>query len=215
MKLTLKKKHLPLRVYLLLAGGAILAISYIYYGIQHRSLLPSGDTSQASIVHKEEVEVVPEAPVQQQFETPTRIIIDKIGVDAAIEPVGLTEDGLMDAPKTNEAVGWYEQSARLGENNYAILLDGHYGTETSPAVFRDLINLEIGDTILVGAAENIATFRVVEIDQSDVEDVDMKKALYPYRSGVQSLTIITCEGEYDPVNITYDKRRIVYAERVE
>lgn len=52
------------------------------------------------------------------------------------------------------------------------------------------------------------------MEQQLTEDVDMRKALYPYRDGVQSLTIITCEGEYLPDQETYDKRTIVYAERV-
>lgn len=148
-------------------------------------------------------------------ERPVRIAIDKIGVDATIEPVGLTDDGLMDAPDSNYLVGWYDQSALAGEDDYAMLLDGHYGTDTIPAVFRELTALEVGDSITV-YGENGAKleYKVVETDQRYTEDVDMEKALNTYGDSEQSLTIITCEGLYDSVNVTYDKRTIVYAERV-
>lgn len=148
-------------------------------------------------------------------EIPARIVIDKIAVDATIESVGLTDDGMMDAPNSNHTVGWYHQSAKAGESKLAMLLDGHYGIGQAAAVFRRLPELTLGDTIAVhGEHGATLTYKVVETEQQYTEDVDMRKALYPYRPGVQSLTIITCEGEYLPEAATYDRRTIVYAERV-
>ncbi len=96
-----------------------------------------------------------------------------------------------------------------------MLLDGHYGSDTKPAVFRRLVELEVGDSIeITGDGGSILKYEVAESYQRYAEDVDMKKALYPYRDEVQSLTIITCEGLYDPVNVAYDKRTILYAIRV-
>lgn len=147
-------------------------------------------------------------------ETPVQITIDAIGVDAEIITVGLTSDGLMDAPNSNELVGWYDKSSPAGGTEFAMLLDGHYGTKEQPAVFHRLADLKVGDVITIkGADGTVLEYRLVETKQQEVEDVDMKKALYPYRDGVQSLTIITCEGLYDPINATYDMRTIVYAER--
>src|SRR5690606_18221825 len=82
-------------------------------------------------------------------EKPARLVIDKIGVDAAIEQVGLTADGNLDAPNNNEGVGWYEKSALLGESRFSLLLDGHFGTRENPAVFYRLSELRIGDTLTV------------------------------------------------------------------
>lgn len=148
-------------------------------------------------------------------ETPVRMVIDKIAVDAEIEPVGLTAEGMMDDPDTNEGVGWYDKSARLHTGKLAMLFDGHYGIGQEAAVFRRLVELKQGDIITVhGNNGSEVEFRVVETERQYTDDVDMEKALYPYREGVQSLTIITCEGEYNPVQATYDKRTILYAERV-
>ncbi len=155
-------------------------------------------------------------PFADISEIPKRIMIDKIGVDADIEPVGLLDDGMLDAPKTNELVGWYDKSARAGDDQFAMLLDGHYGTQEAPAVFWRLLELEVGDTIHIQSTKKtILKYEVKETERQYAEDVDMKKALYPYRDGAQSLTIITCEGEFDPLNMTYDRRIVVYAERVE
>lgn len=193
----------------LLIGGGV----FVYFEVTQ-------DQSESS-TEMVRVEPAPEAAVEDvpKFEPlseiPSRIMIDKIGVDAAIESVGLTSDGLMDAPKTNHGVGWYHKSARAGEDNYAMLLDGHYGTETNPAVFHRLEELNIGDIIEVqGDGATILKYEVVETDQQYAEDVDMRKAMYPYSKGGQSLTIITCEGLFDAVNVSYDKRTVVYAERV-
>lgn len=121
----------------------------------------------------------------------------------------------MDAPLTNEGVGWYDKSARAGEDAFSVLLDGHYGIGNRPGVFRRLPELKLDDVIrLEGDGGAVLEYKVVEMEQQLTEDVDMRKALYPYRDGVQSLTIITCEREYLPDQETYDKRTIVYAERV-
>lgn len=148
-------------------------------------------------------------------EVPSRLIIEKIEVDAEIQAVGLTETGAMDAPRTNEGVGWYDKSALAGHSDFAVLLDGHFGTDAKPAVFYRLSELLIGDTVhILGKNGTKLTYKIVETLTQELEDVDMHKALYPYREGVQSLTIITCEGTYDQGRSTYDKRSIVYAERI-
>lgn len=147
-------------------------------------------------------------------EKPARLVIDKIGVDAAIEQVGLTADGNLDAPNNNEGVGWYEKSALLGESRFSLLLDGHFGARENPAVFYRLSELRIGDTLTVEGVHGAqAHYAVVETENIKLEEVDMKKAFYPYRPGVQSMTIITCDGDYDPQRNTYDNRLIVYATR--
>lgn len=214
MKLPKKQPNKLLRVvWILLALLVVVVGAYLYYQSTKGQPTPRA-VEQNQVAEDTDKDKASKFP--QLSQTPVRIMIDKIDVDAPIEPVGLTDDGLMAAPDTNELVGWYEQSARAGEDRYAMLLDGHYGSDTVPAVFRDLIKLELGDSIKVQGEDGaILKYKVVETDRHYAEDVDMKKALNPYRPGAQSLTIITCEGQYDPVNVTYDKRTIVYAERVE
>src|SRR5690606_7545260 len=193
-------------VALLVGCGYIYYLSTMPLDAPQQSVLPPVVAESVPEVGKEEFEALSEAPAS--------IKIDKIGVSATIEAVGLTEDGLMDAPKTNEGVGWYDQSSRLGEDRFSVLLDGHYGTPAEPAVFYRLAELVVGDTIkLIGANGAILTYEVVETEQQYTADVDMEKALNLYPDTIQSLTIITCDGNYDESAATYDKRTIVYAKR--
>lgn len=212
MKLRKKKSSFkPLQIGLALV---ILSVgTYFVYGIldSSQTAVAPEDSNTATSDHKPEDR---KKSFPKLSERPVRIAIDKIGVDASIQPVGLTPDGLMDAPNSNDLVGWYEKSSKVGESKYSVLLDGHYGTSNRPAVFWRLAELKNGDEIkLTGEAGAELTYKVVEIEQLRVEEVDMRKAMYPYKNGSQSLTIITCDGHYDAANNAYDRRTIVYAER--
>ena len=146
---------------------------------------------------------------------PKSLRIPSLDISAPIVPVGLTAGGAMDAPATLSDVGWYEKSANVGEDSgRSILTDGHYGSSAAPGIFHNLYNIKIDDPIYVlGENGKEAVYRVVEIERKALEDVDMKKALRTYPGAKQSLTLITCEGEYDPSRATYDDRVVVYAVR--
>lgn len=204
---------LLLLVRIILVAAIIVGSFYLYNWLTEQST-PVAERSQL-IEHTSEDDEGNQPELIEVSEAPARITIDKIGVDASIETVGLTADGMMDAPKTNHGVGWYDQSSELGGDEYSMLLDGHYGTDNTPAVFYRLAELSIGDTIDVqGDGGTTLSYQVVETDQQLAEDVDMERAMYPYSDKAQSLTIITCEGLFDSENVTYDERTIIYAERV-
>lgn len=208
-----RPSKLTILVWLLLVAVVVAGGSYLY-----QSMTAENDNVEVAELSRPAVKSSQPTPTSQfasLSEIPVRLVIDKIGVDALIETVGLTPDGLMDAPNTDHGVGWYSKSARAGEKNYAMLLDGHYGTAQAPAVFYRLTELGLGDSLKVhGDNGAVLEYKVVEMEQQYASDVDMRKAMYPYRKGVQSMTIITCEGEYDATNNSYDKRTIVYAERI-
>lgn len=149
-----------------------------------------------------------------RVQAPARLVIDSIGVDAPIIPVGTESDGAMAAPKTATDIGWYEKSAMLGTKRRAVLLSGHYGLDI-PEVLRRLNELKEGDDItLNGTAGATATYRVVETERKHRTEVDMEKA-FNYGEGEEAVSIITCIGEYDYNAGTYDDRYIVYAIRSE
>ncbi len=158
------------------------------------------------------VETERASPPSSVVQAPARMVIEKIGVAAAVHPVGLTEDGAMDAPKNDKDIGWYEKSAKMGEKKLSILLDGHYGTHSAPAVFYRLSELAADDVIdLYGHDGSKKTFVVTAIEVLPLEKVDMAKALYPSRPETETLTIITCDGRYDSGRQTYDDRTVLYA----
>lgn len=132
---------------------------------------------------------------------PTRVVIEKLGVDAAIEPVGpsnkLLGKGAVEwaAPK-NRNVGWHDYSGRLGEGAN-IVLNGHnniYG-----GVFRKLYTLAIGDKIWLsaGAVDRVYVVaevrRVLEKGQPVAVRIRNAEPIQPMKD--DRLTLISCWPE--------------------
>jgi sortase A len=138
---------------------------------------------------------------QVQPEIPTRIVIERLRVDAAIEPVGpsnkLVGKGAVewDAPK-NRNVGWHDYSGRLSDG-MNIVLNGHnniYG-----GVFRKLYTLKPGDVVRLSAASVERSYAVVEVrrvlERGQPLAVRMKnaEAIQPMQD--DRLTLISCWPE--------------------
>src|SRR5262245_1576279 len=56
--------------------------------------------------------------------TPTFVSIPRIGTAARVVPLGLLEDGTLDAPEDPDTVGWFELGSGIGAPGNTIL-DGH------------------------------------------------------------------------------------------
>lgn len=209
-RMTARRKVGAIIVVAILAAVAVL----VYTWQNQAPGISEADTPQVAVQAPEEPEQ-PEASLTTiDRQSPVRLKIASIGVDAPIIPVGTEPDGAMAAPKTATDIGWYERSATLGSTKRSVLLSGHYGLDI-PEVLRRLNELKKGDSIaLAGAAGDSATYKVVETERQHRSEVDMEKA-FNYAKGQESLSIITCIGEYDYSAQTYDDRYIVYAVRVE
>ena len=189
--------------------AGILTIGAVYFYASQSSSAPQSTPKVAQTAPEEST-----PKFAKLSETPARLKIGKINVDAPIIPVGLTKDGDMDAPNNVTDIGWYNKSAKAGEGKYSVLLDGHHGVNER-AVFERLNEVAVGDTIsLITSQGTILSYIVRETETRPHQEVDMKKALLPYKKSVQSMTIITCEGTYSNTKKTYDNRTVVYAERV-
>jgi len=100
---------------------------------------------------------------------PVRIIISKINVDAAVHRIGLQtlfEDGqryFQWAVPSGFAVGWHETSATLGQPGNTVL-NGH--NNIFGEVFRDLVDLEFGDTLTL--YDNTGKTYTYEVQQQEV-----------------------------------------------
>lgn len=143
---------------------------------------------------------------------PVRITIPKINVDATIEPVGLTGDGAMDAPKGPAETGWFSFGARPGEVGSAVIA-GHSGWKNNiPAAFDELNKLRVGDSISVvddnGAIITFIVRKVQTYDpNADASDV------FSSSDGKAHLNLITCEGAWDKLSKSFPKRFIVFSDK--
>ncbi|MDO8183747.1 MAG: class F sortase [bacterium] len=141
---------------------------------------------------------------------PARLKIPTIGVDAAVEYVGLTSDKTMDVPKNPTDVAWFELGPRPGEIGGAVIA-GHYGGKKTSA-FDNLYKLRKGDKIYIEDDQGVIISFVVRETRRYDPSAD---ASYVFGSndGKSHLNLITCEGEWDKVSKTYSQRLVVFTDK--
>lgn len=151
---------------------------------------------------------------QQVTADPARFVIDTpaIKVNAPVEYVGLTAERAMEAPKGWWNVGWYELGPKPGEQGNAVIA-GHLDSDSGPAVFWQLDKVRVGDEVrVVDVQGSTIRFRVREIQVYYNEDAPLTKIFG--RSDRAHLNLITCDGFFDRNAGIYDRRLVVYTDRV-
>lgn len=144
---------------------------------------------------------------------PRAIYIKSSGVAARLMPMSVNDDSSLQAPQNIIDAGWYNESAKPGDDG-AILVDGHFGTELGvEAVFNRLEKtIEIGDMVEIERGDGSRLeYKVVNTENISLKDVDMNKLLVTYGGAKQGVNIITCSGDYTSDGSTRDHRFIVYA----
>lgn len=144
----------------------------------------------------------------QQIEAPLQLQIPAIGVDTQIEWVGVDDEGNMDVPSTYRTVAWYEPGPRPGMTGNAVVA-GHLDSQTGPAVFYRLGDLQPGDEIVVIShnGEELR-FAVTGMERFNSQTAPVYDIFGP--SSGRNLNLITCEGTFDPAAGQYDERLVVY-----
>ena len=147
--------------------------------------------------------VVPLPPVPQR-NVPYRIVIDKIGVNAAVAEFGLDRKQVPEVPQNGRDVAWYNFSARPASGSNAVFA-GHV-TWSGRAVFYDLEDLAPGDriTVLSDNGATRITYTVNSVFLVDTDDPNSTSVMSPTNSDV--ITLITCGGDpyYVGGNARYD-----------
>ena len=195
----------------ILAGFAFTLALSLYF-IQQSFNLSAASQFQSGPAWSSEGAIVFPKQEQASFGLPMRLKIPGISVDSAIEYVGLTSDGAMDAPKSPDEVAWYNLGPRPGENGSAVLA-GHFGWKNGKAaVFDDLDKLRQGDKLyVVDDTGEIISFVVRESrsydPRADASDV------FILNDGKAHLNLITCEGVWDKVLKSYSKRLVVFTDK--
>jgi len=144
--------------------------------------------------------------------TPFQLVIPRIGVEATVNAFGLDADSVPEVPRNGQEVAWYNWSSEPGTGSNAVLA-GHR-TWAGAGVFFDLEHLSVGDQILLRSDDGAELiYMVVESFLIDPNDSYALALMAP--TADDTITIITCGGEYSPTGGTfggwYTDRRIVRA----
>ena len=150
----------------------------------------------------------PPVPVAE----PVSVSIPAIDVRSDLLRLGLNADHTLEVPPlaADSKAGWYTGSPRPGQAGPAVILGHVDSAEYGPGVFFDLGALQPGNRVEVARADGtVAAFsvdRVVSYPKSDFATLDV----YGNTPGPE-LRLITCGGEFDAAQRSYEDNIVVFA----
>ena len=211
-----KKKRLFVAAvaFIFIAAIAIGAILFINSSKTTAPASPQTSQNDSRVSADADETKVPPAKVDSYKVAPSfprKISIAKIGVDSRVLALGVKSNNELKAPVNIYDTGWYEGSAKPGEQG-AMLLDGHVHGPTQPGVFYNLKKLVAGDVIAVERGDGTKfNYRVVSSKTYDKENVDMAVAMSPVEAGKPGLNLITCAGSFNNQADQYEDRLVGFA----
>lgn len=149
-------------------------------------------------------------PAPVATDPPIRLDIPAIGVNAAVQAVGVLASGHLGVPSNWTDVAWYRGGPAPGQPGDAVI-DGHLDSYTAPAVFWKLASLRAGDVIHVQRSTGPPLdFTVDSLRQIPYQSHDLGGIFST--QGPPSLTLITCGGPWLAAQRVYAERLVVHAE---
>ena len=149
---------------------------------------------------------------------PRYLTVEKLNVtNSRVLPMGVNSAGELDTPKNIFDVGWYEASGKPGQGG-TMIIDGHNGGPHVHGVFKNLPDLADGDIIKIERGDGeIFNYKVVENKTIPLTDSDayMSTASKSPEPGTESVTLITCTGEWSSKQQTYLSRQFTRAVLIE
>lgn len=198
----------------LLAGSAVgfglfllLIISPFVHSLFGRTV-PHSAEKRVRVAQKLRGDALPVSG-RPRYGLPVRLTIPRLGVDAAVEKVGLTPDGAMGVPSSPDTVAWFKLGPRPGDKGSAVI-DGHSGYASVAAVFDDLPSLRKGDLLFVEDAKGVLVRFVVR--KSRMFDRDANPSDVFGRKDGRHLNLVTCTGAWDAAAGTHAQRLIVFTD---
>jgi LPXTG-site transpeptidase (sortase) family protein len=135
----------------------------------------------------------PPPPPPPLRDSPYRIYMPKIGIDAAVVTYGLDTNNVPEVPYNGSEVAWYNFSAKPGTGSNAVFA-GHV-TWSGHAVFYNLDQMVAGDDIyLEGTDGTKVYYKVSEVFLVDANDPNALSVMGPTEG--DTMTVITCGGDY-------------------
>jgi LPXTG-site transpeptidase (sortase) family protein len=146
-------------------------------------------------------------------DSPARLIIPSIGVDADIQHVGITKSGNMAVPSNFSDVGWYRYGTVPGDFGSAVVA-GHVDNGLGLAgVFKRLDQTRVGDDVYLESERGIRLHYIVSAIESYPYDAVPVETLFN-RADTSRLNLVSCEGSWIATKKTYDTRIVVYTRLV-
>lgn len=186
-------------------------------------LLILGDTSTgASLTNLVSAGGIAQTPRVAAPGVPTKLQLPALSLNSPIVSVGTIRGEIatpcdpnypLRACNTN-AAGWFDESVAPGVAGNAII-DGHelwYGAHKPlyvPAAFTHLYEAKVGDQVIV--TDDKAQVWVFRVDKISILSVPKTPASFYSTGGLAALTLVTCNGVYNPKLHMLQNRVFVHA----
>jgi len=139
---------------------------------------------------------------------PTRLRVASVGIDTALETLHLGADGELMPPEGYKRAGWYADGTAPGDIGPAVLA-GHVDSQSGPAVFYRLREVDTGDRIEVTRGGRTVTFTVTATAWYPKAAFPTDRVYGPTPD--RQLRLITCGGVFDRGLRSYRDNLVVYA----
>lgn len=152
----------------------------------------------------------PRTRAAEQPAEPVLLRVPSLGLEVALEPVGVADDAEMEIPEQSDRAGWYRYGPAPGSDAGSVVLAGHVDTTTGPGAFADLTKVAEGAEVVVGLADGTRTaYRVV--GGATVAKTDLPVDELFRRDGPAVLRLVTCTGDWSPRTGHYVDNHVVTA----
>jgi LPXTG-site transpeptidase (sortase) family protein len=143
---------------------------------------------------------------------PVRLYIPLIDLHATVEPVGVSNNGQMEVPRSTERVGYLSNGVLPGSVGNAVM-DGHVDNYKGPAIFFRLKELKNGDTIFIKNKKGYTiSFVVDSVKIYKPSEAPIKKIFGP--ADQPRLNLITCTGKYSRKKRDHEARLVIFTKRI-
>jgi hypothetical protein len=126
---------------------------------------------------------------------PIRLRMPVIGVNTALQPLGLRADGTLQPPSAWQTAGWYDDGVTPGDPGPAVIA-GHVDSISGPAVFYRLRQLRPGDLAVVQRRDGQMLTFVVDTVAVYPKSTFPTAAVYG-PTPLPTLRLVTCTGDFD------------------
>ena len=142
---------------------------------------------------------------------PVGVVIDKLGVTAPVDAVGVYEDGSVEIPEDVARVGWYRFGADPAQGQGSTVIVGHRdGFDQGAGAFYSISGLDVGDAIDVELADGSTREYSVVAREVIAKEILPTSDLFA-EDGPERLTLISCIGYFDRGGDGYRENVVVTA----
>lgn len=135
------------------------------------------------------------------------------GVAAHVIPVGLNPDGSMEIPSSVHEVGWYTLTGVLPGAPGSAVLAGHVNSRIQGrGAFAELAQVQIGEEVRLETDQGVQVWMVT--DKYNVARSALPIPEIFTLDGAPRLVLVTCGGEFNEEQRSFEDNVVVYAELV-